>query len=140
MSGAAEASEVLIRYLIDLASNYSRLIKILELEHTDIENSDESALFEHTKLESQTAGVIVTLTKTIYSYLEIIKPDKQSAEHLAAAGCLKDKAASLSKENILLLDGELLRLKTRLSANKLPITARRVYYAGETPTIMDIKI
>ena len=140
MSGSAETHAVIKKYLLDLTSNYKTLIKILEFEHDDIENSDEVALSEHARLESETVLNIIRLTKAIYIYLEEVRPDNGCTILLDSLSGLKETASTLSKTNIDLLSGELARLKSRLSANKLPKTARRVYYAGETPTMMDIEI
>ncbi|MBI9108473.1 MAG: hypothetical protein JEZ04_17135 [Spirochaetales bacterium] len=140
MSGPAEASIVLTKYLRELTSTYNRLIKILNLERKDIENSDEISLSEHTRLESEAAEAVISLTGTIYTYLEKIKPDAAAEELLKSAIRLKEEARLMSRDNIELLSGELIRLKARLSANKLPITGRRVYYSGEIPTMMDIEI
>lgn len=140
MSGSAEAREVLTKYLKVLTSNYSKLLNILDLEHVDIGKSDEKALTEHTNLEKQTVSLIQSLTKTVYSYLEKTEPDADAAALLEIISGARKEADLRSRRNIKLLDGELLKLKARLSANKLPKTARRVYYSGETPTMMDIEI
>jgi len=140
MSGDWEAPAVLKKYLRELIENYRNLIKILKLEDIDINNIDETALLEHTRLESEVAGIIISLTNVVYSYLEKVKPDAESDAMLNTAARLKDEASQISRQNIEHLGCELSRMKSRLSANKLPKTARRVYYSGETPTIMDIKI
>ena len=139
-NGTDNARNVLVKYLKDLIWKYSQLLKILNLESEDIENSDEFSLSRHTDLETQTASDVISITRSVYTYIEKIQPDEDINELLQQAKALKKEAVEKSAENIAALEGELTHLKSRLAENKLPATSRRVFYAGKPPVILDLEI
>jgi hypothetical protein len=140
MSESTEPLAELKKYLLELDKSLLRLLKILEFEKADIEASDEEKLTAHTALEREETTKIEEITRTVKVYLDETVCDGEAEGLLKEIEVLKKEAYAAGIRNISMLKGELLRLKSSLAALNLPKTARRVYYSGDTSTIMDIEI
>ncbi len=135
-----KASGALGLYIRELHKNYLKLNEILKLESDDIASLDELKLGLHIRMESETVDAIKSLTETIRTYLEQTAVGDSDAGLLKEAEELKKSAAARSKENLSALNEGMRGLKTKIASIKLPQSARRVYYSGNNPTLMDIEI
>lgn len=139
-SNQSRARQTLDTYIEHLHTGYTELLKILELQAADIAASDEIKLRIHAELEAEKVKSIVSLTRSVHTYSGKIRIDPQTAEKLRDIGGMKLRAGELSTRNIDSLGAELGKLKAKLESIKLPQSARRVYYSGNNPTLLDIKI
>ena len=135
-----KASESLKKYISELQAAYGLLVGILTNEAEDIAESDEVKLSSHISLEQQTVRKIRSLTVAIRTYLEHVNPDEESLLRLKEIEALRDRASAATERNIESLRDEMRRLKLKMTSVKLPQSARRVYYSGNNPTLMDIEI
>ena len=134
------AETVLSSYIFELKSSYTNLLDILNRQKADIMESDEKMLDIHSGLEREAVTKISGLLKAVVSYREKIPLNPEDEAAMAVIIKLREECSALSGENISLLRGELSRLSGKLASFKLPKKARRVYYSGETTSIMDIEI
>ena len=140
MNGSNKAAEALNQYISELIAQYQKLIQILKLESSDIKNNDESKLSLHVKMELEISKLIISLTKTIRIYLKHDSIDDSVAAMLKTVEKLKKQASDASRDNIKAAESIRTDIKLKLSLIKLPQSPHRVYYSGNNPTLMDIKI
>ncbi|HAK44728.1 MAG TPA: hypothetical protein DCO79_02245 [Spirochaeta sp.] len=135
-----QVSETLNQYITELHKIYLQLINILEQEAVAISDSNERKLSTHAAMEADTVKNIISLTKSVHSYLDHAVVSELSDARLREIEECKLKAAELSRINIAALGKSLSGLKEKIHTIKLPQSAHRVYYSGNNPTIMDIEI
>lgn len=140
MDSRNKPAEALNRYISILLENYKKLLDILRLEADDIVAADTERLSLHVDLEIETVKTIVSVTNTIYLYLEKIPADEEGVGILKEVEHLRQSASEAGEANIRALKSGMSELKIKIQSIKLPKSARRVYYSGNNPTLMDIEI
>ena len=135
-----KAESTLLEYISELEKAYDSLNRVLLLEAADIEQQDEHKLQLHAAVEADTVRMIISLTNSVQTYLESVEPDSSMREKLRNISFAKAAAQQQINANVEALRRTMMKIKTRIDSVKLPKSARRVYYSGNTPTIMDIEI
>lgn len=135
-----QATETLKTYISELLSSYEQLIAVLSLEADDIRLSDEFRLDRHVEMEREIVKQIISLTKSVRTYINNTEAGEEELQRLSAIAALKNRASTMIEDNIASLRTEMSRLKSKIASVKLPQSARRVYYSGNNPTLMDIEI
>lgn len=140
MSSQVPALESVRSYAVSLDEKYSELLNILVIESDDIEKEAVFDLNIHTKLESETVSAIINLTKVIGTYLEKLQADDELLLLFSEIDKKKKLALEQTEKNIKNLNNKMAELKHKIGSLKLPKTAHKVYYSGNNPSLMDIKI
>ncbi|MDC7227947.1 MAG: hypothetical protein PQJ61_14375 [Spirochaetales bacterium] len=135
-----KAADTVKLYLTQLEDKYNSLNRILLLEAEDISKTDEKKLLLHAGLEKETVESIISLTKSVYTYMEKLEVDNDSVNRLKNIDSMKKKAQTQISANIKQLKASMKEIEHKINRIKLPQSTRRVYYSGNNPTIMDIEI
>ena len=134
------AEESMRLYLTKLYTDYTTLNSILLMEAEDIKAADEKKLLDHSELERDTVEQLRSLTKTVHTYIEKSEISPESEELLRGISFEKKKAQKQIDINIEALEKSMIEIKRKINSIKLPQSARRVYYSGSNPSLMDIEI
>ncbi len=135
----------LFKYLEELKQSYLTLMDILAFEQEDILAGDQEKLCIHTDLEKSQVEKIISYTKTcnalLFDYKDGSLPQNSEISRLyGEIDDLRKQASERGEANIVLLSEKMSALKNRIERSRLPKFARRIYYSGDNPNQLDIKI